>query len=120
MPYTKFKKITKPRKFDFLPPVPPKLNSGCLNCGLMHTELPPDAILGVGFGQASLTRDGRTIWYEGSEDFESLISCADAEKLAAADPEHDWRIFYLGPLSDKEYQRQDGKWILVRTGMGFA
>ena len=119
MPFTKYRK-TKPRRFEKLPPVPPLHNSGCLHCGLMHVELPPDAIIAVGFGPAQVLRDNRLIWFEDPNDDEDPMTCAKIEAIASQDPEHDWRIEYIGPLSEKEYQRQEGKWVLIRTGMGFA
>ena len=45
----------------------------------------------------------------------------DAENEALKDPDHDWRIILDAPLSMREYQRQDeGKWVLVKKGPGFA
>jgi hypothetical protein len=41
--------------------------------------------------------------------------------VAAADPDHDWRLFVNGPLSDYTYQRQgEATWALVAQGQGFA
>lgn len=43
------------------------------------------------------------------------------EDVAAGDPDHDWRLFVHGPLSDYTYQRQgEGQWMLVAQGRGFA
>jgi hypothetical protein len=76
-----------------------------------------DAIIAVGFGQAQLTRDGNLIWFEHDDE----LTAAQAEEIARKHPDHDWRIIYYGPLSEKEYQRQDSEtWVLVRTGNGFA
>ena len=44
-----------------------------------------------------------------------------AEELAAADPDHDWRIVLYGPLSGRTYQRHaTGEWVLIEQSMGFA
>jgi hypothetical protein len=41
--------------------------------------------------------------------------------MAAADPDHDWRIYFYAPLYEAEYQRQgDGCWVLIKKGEGFA
>lgn len=95
------------------------LRSGCLNCGPQPIALPLGAEIGVGFGSAGITKDGLGVW-ECDLD-EEFKTCADAEQMALADPDHDWRIFFFGPLSESEYQRQgDGNWVLVKKGVGFA
>lgn len=46
---------------------------------------------------------------------------AQAEELAAADPDHDWRIMIYGPLSGRTYQRHaPGSWVMVEQNEGFA
>lgn len=46
---------------------------------------------------------------------------SDAEKAAAADPEHDWRIVLFGPLHGEVYQRHGPEeWNLVEKNEGFA
>lgn len=46
---------------------------------------------------------------------------AEAEKLAATDPDHDWRIVLFGPLHGEVYQRHGpGQWMLVEKNEGFA
>ena len=67
-----------------------------------------------------LTKDGEVIWQENART-EEYMTGAEAEALAAADPDHDWRISLMGPLREREYQRhEDGAWVLVKTGDGFA
>ena len=103
-----------------LPPVEGRMH--CLNCGSQHETLPMGAIIAVGFGSATVSRDGLGVYDEGacaSEDDYWTVS--RAEFVAASDPDHDWRIEYYGPLSESEYQRQgEAHWVLVRTGDGFA
>jgi hypothetical protein len=78
----------------------------------------------VGFGDAGYSKDGHYLWTESEFDHDSnepAPTVADVEKLAAADPDHDWRIYFFAPLSEAEYQRQGpNKWVLVRSGKGFA
>lgn len=95
---------------------------GCLNCGPKPDELPMDAVIAVGFGDASLYRDGERIMGEDpGMDFDDCPTVAQAEAIAAADPDHDWRIMFEAPLSMNEYQRHGKeRWVLIRKGMGFA
>jgi hypothetical protein len=45
----------------------------------------------------------------------------EVEKLAAADPDHDWRIVMYSPLHGEVYQRHGpGEWNLVEKNEGFA
>lgn len=90
--------------------------SACLTCGPQPVELPLDSILGVGFGAVTVTRDGKVFW-TGDDPLKELSSI---EEVASKDSESDWRVIYYGPLSESEFQRQNGKWILIRKGMGFA
>ena len=101
-----------------LPPVEqPGLRSGCLTCGPQPVVIHLLAPLCVGFGSVSVTRDGAHVW--DGDDEEMLV--ANAEQWASEDPDHDWRIFFFGPLSDAEYQRHGaGEWVLVKKGPGFA
>jgi hypothetical protein len=100
---------------------------GCLNCGYQHDILPMEAVIAVGFGSASLTKGDETVYDEQDvpqdTDFgdEAFMSVAKAEALAAADPDHDWRIHLVAPLSERHYQRQGDKhWVLYEKGQGFA
>lgn len=102
-----------------LPPlVEAGLRSGCLCCGPAETVLHMDDLIVVGFGVAQCTRDGDYVLGEQDGNWPRV---SEAEAAAEADPDHDWRILLLGPLSEHEYQRQDvGRWVLVRRGEGFA
>jgi hypothetical protein len=84
--------------------------------------LPLDARIGVGFGVAQLLRDGEVVWEEHIRmAWEELKTVAEAESMAAADPEHDWRVLMYGPLSGATWQRQDvERWVLVEKNQGFA
>ena len=104
-----------------LPPIATHYG-GCLNCGPRPALFPPDGVIAVGFGYAALHKDGEPVWSEpnGVTDDE-LMTGADAEALAAQDPDHDWRIVLHGPLSGRAYQRHGpGQWMLVEKDEGFA
>lgn len=93
--------------------------SGCLCCGPMKSQLCRESIIAVGFGDAHLSRDGEIILSE--NDSEEFHTVAEAEALASADPDRDWRIVLHGPLRGSTYQRQgDMAWMLVEKNQGFA
>lgn len=97
-------------------------HGGCLNCGPRPSMFPADAVIAVGFGYAALERDGKPVWYENADcSEEDLLSGAQAEAMAAADPDHDWQIKIEGPLSGRTYQRHGpSAWVLIQQDMGFA
>lgn len=106
--------------WEKLPPIEGG-SKGCLCCGAMHQALPLHSVIAVGFGDATVTRDGEPIYDEQLVSEDQFWTCADAEKAAADDPDHDWRISYYAPLYEAIYQRQgEGHWVLVQKGMGFA
>jgi hypothetical protein len=97
-------------------------HQGCLSAGVAENLFPMDAVIAVGFGSATVTRDGDQV-YDGDEELErdNEITGQMAEDAAAADPDHDWRISLIGPLSERVYQRHGpGQWVLIAQGEGFA
>ena len=92
----------------------------CLICGCGAKEhLHADSIVAVGFGSAGYSRDGITLFQE--QDSDDFVTVEDVEKIAEADPDHDWRIFKHAPLYDAVYQRQGPmEWVLIEKGEGFA
>lgn len=94
---------------------------GCLNCGPRPSFFPMTGVIAVGFGSATLSKDGQVIYEEGDREFEDCMTGEQAEALAAADPDHDWRIELYGPLSGRSYQRHGaGEWALIEQNEGFA
>ena len=69
------------------------------------------------YGTLYLERDGDMVLDKGDDDGLDLAEC---EKLAAAQPDTDWRIFRMGPLHGETYQRQFGKWVCIERNQGFA
>lgn len=91
--------------------------SGCLNCPGRPATLEEGAVLAVGFGFVTVSKDGETVW-SGDDEIRTID---EFEVMAAADPDHDWRVEFMAPLYEAEYQRQGlGYWVCVRKGMGFA
>ena len=94
---------------------------GCLNCGPRPSFFPADGVIAVGFGCAVLMRDGRTVYAEPQDGEDDYMTGHQAEELAKADPDHDWKIVLEAPLSARTYQRHGpGEWALVEQGPGFA
>jgi hypothetical protein len=96
----------------------------CLTCGCgAHDTFSMESIIAAGFGSATVTKDGECVYDENETAHagREYWSGTDAEKAAAADPDHDWRISIIAPLYDAEYQRQGpSHWVLVAKGQGFA
>ena len=95
---------------------------GCLNCGPRPSFFPAEGVIAVGFGFAALTRDGVVVYEEQQVARETdFLTGEAAESMAAADPDHDWRIILDGPLSGRTYQRHEaGQWALIEQNQGFA
>lgn len=91
----------------------------------------------VGFGQVNVTKDdeliytccgnGYTLKTDGivqeykAEEWNDYPKIDLIEKIAKDDPEHVWEIHFIEALSEELYRRQnDGRWILVESGPGFA
>ena len=89
--------------------------TACLTCGCgSHDTMPMDALLGVGFGDVTVTRDNEYVWSETNAVHKAerlkrdpmLWQGKDAEEAAAKDPNHDWRVHFVAPLYEALYQRQ--------------
>ncbi len=98
---------------------------GCLCCGGNHETFPMDKRIAVGFGSATLEKNGEIIYSEDrlpkDSEWESFLSGEQAEALAEKEPDNDWRIKIIGPLKEGEWQRQGPcHWVLYREGPGFA
>ncbi len=94
---------------------------GCGTCGFKPQIAPMQKVIAVGFGEAKLIKNSEIIWEERGKEWEDCITFADAEEMAKKDPDNDWRVHLLAPLSEVEYQRQgEGQWFLIKTGLGFA
>ena len=88
------------------------------------SQIHAESRISVGFGDAKLTKDGETIWEEDKTSdysYDDCMSVAEAEELAKADPDHDWRIVIYGALSGRTYQRHgEMQWMLIERNLGFA
>ena len=95
---------------------------GCLHCGYQYDIAPEEMLIAVGFGVATVTKNGKEIYNENSIKNESdLWTLKEAEEEALKDEDNDWRIHLVAPLSERHYQRQDkNKWVLYEKSQGFA
>lgn len=110
--------------------------SECPYCPPIPTQAAMDKVIAVGFGGAVATRDGECVadgengllfvHGDSTECREPLrtddwLTFGDIEKLAVADPDHDWRIVLHGPLHGETYQRQGvAAWVCIERNEGFA
>jgi len=95
----------------------------CRICNAGSHDHPAEhSLLAVGFGGCSVTRDGKEVYSEQQAERDGANwTCAEAEQMAADDPDHDWRIHFFAPMYEAEYQRQGERhWPLIKKGQGFA
>jgi len=92
------------------------------NGGKRNILFPLDCEITVGFGYAALERDGVPMFTEDTcGDHDVPLTGAQAEAMAASDPDHDWRIELWAPLYGQTYQRHaPGEWVLIKKSKGFA
>jgi hypothetical protein len=80
-----------------------------------------DAQVAVGVGYAALTRDGVPVYEADCFALEQAWSVGDAERLAAAEPDHDWRIHLVALRDERHYRREaEGRWLLYERGYGLS
>jgi hypothetical protein len=110
---------------ELLPPIEGN-GHACLNCAASgvhgaHETMSMSRLLAVGFGDCRVCRDGDCVYEEATVENTKFWTGADAENAAREAPDHDWRVSFIAPLYEAEYQRQgENHWVLVKKGMGFA
>ncbi len=98
----------------------------CPHCPTIPTQALMGKMICVGFGEASICRDGVVVLdasraFDTAGSWEEIPTFADAERMAADDPAHDWTVILNGPLHGETYQRQrEAVWICVERNEGFA
>lgn len=98
----------------------------CLHCeaaGVIKIHFPETGIIAVGFGAASLTKNGSCVYDEPNDpqSDDEYMTGAQALALAKQEPDADWIISLEGPLSGRTYQFQgDAGFVLVDQNEGFA
>ena len=104
-------------------PLTEPVSSGCSHCSPKPVVARMDMYLAVGFGSCSVTKDGVAVYDENNwnTDDGEYPSLGVYEMLARREPEADWRVHFYAPLYEAEYQRQgEDRWVLIRSGQGFA
>lgn len=92
---------------------------GCALCSPVAQELPLDAELDVGFGSTALLVDRSVTELHALT--QPCRTLADVERIAARQPQRNWRLRFITPLRASVFQRQGpGRWVLVESGPGFA
>jgi len=88
---------------------------------LPDSWLTPEALIGVGIGYATLTRDGETVYEEDRSGHRELMTVAQAERLARREPDRDWRIHLVAQLEDRHYRREGAsRWVIYERGYGMS
>jgi len=109
-----------PSSIDFEDVIALVIAETCRQWAMADQYLMPDALIGVGIGYAALTRDGETVYEEDSKQRDSMTA-AQAERLAAREPERDWRIHLVAQLEDRHFRREGtGVWVLYERGYGLS
>ncbi len=119
--------------WEKLTPLDGRLNP-CFCCPPIPAKAELGKIIAVGFGSAVATCDGMLV-VDGENGLlcppfwgadvprrtEEFITFEDIERIAQADPGHDWQIRLDGPMHGETYQRQgENLWLLVEKNEGFA
>jgi hypothetical protein len=106
-----------------------KPHIGCLCCGGAEMKIGEKEITASmktriygGFGGWTITRNNECVFQpDCNGEWKSFPTLMKFENMARRSPKADWRAVLFLPLREAEYQRQGkNRWVLVRTGMGFA
>ena len=81
-----------------------------------------DTVIYGGFGGWCIKADGEYIYYPNEElPWDDCPKLKVFEDMAKKETDRDWRAILLLPLREAEYKRQgENRWVLIRTGEGFA
>ena len=102
---------------------------GCLNCGGEEMKRVPGEIraemftrIHGGFGGWKIKAASKVVYDPPPDlDWEEYPTLRKFELKARREPNRDWRAIYDGAMRSAEYQRQGyNRWVLVKSGKGFA
>ena len=80
-----------------------------------------DALLLPGLGCARVSKNGEAVIELQGLAGEHAMTVGDAERLALAEPEHEWSIHVVNLLDDRRYRREGaGLWKLYARGYGLS
>lgn len=96
--------------------------NNCVHCPPSYTQLKMSEKIIAGFGTTMILKNKKVIYSEKPNlEWEDAPTLMKFENMARKSPQADWRYILNLPLRDAEYQRQGkNKWVLIKTGMGFA
>lgn len=81
-----------------------------------------DTKLYNGFGGWKILKDGK-VFFEAkyNQEYDDCPTLMKFELLAREDPKAEWQALLNLPLRDAYYKRErKNRWVLFKTGMGFA
>jgi hypothetical protein len=95
------------------------LHIGCINCSTATLVADMDMLVSVGFGRAVVEKDGVVIYDDNKVRVSKMVE--HFERMAAKDPDHDWRIIKHGPMHGETFQRHGKEnWVCIESNKGFA
>lgn len=95
--------------------------AGCLCCPQPEQTLLLETVLYQGFGGWHIEKDGKLFFMDNcNKEWEEFKTLEFFERKAKREPSADWRAVLFNPLHGETYQRQRGKWILIKQNEGFA
>jgi len=101
-----------------------KINVGCLCCPGTSVIRETDTVLYFGFGGWSIEKDGQHYYSADPSvelEWEEYKTLSEIEEEAKLSPKSLWIAELDLPLRSAKYQRSEcGKWILIKSGQGFA
>lgn len=115
------KQLRKAKPLFLIPPIKSK-HIRCLNCSHTESILPLTTVLYHGFGGWTISVNNIQFFQQrNNTEYDAAPILKKIERVARQYPHHDWRANVNLPLRDAEYQRQGkNKWVLIKTGPGFA
>jgi hypothetical protein len=106
----------------------PRRSADAAECGAGNghyrangTQLAPDALLLRGLGCARVSKNGEPVIEIEGLAGEHAMTVGEVERLALAEPEHEWCIHIVNLLDDRHYRREGtGVWKMYARGYGLS
>ena len=98
------------------------LHIGCMNCSTATLKAPLTMTIAVGFGDARITFNDKTV-YDGESDYQNgkKPKTLRTFELQARKKKGDWRFIHYGPMHGETFQRQGkNNWVCIESNRGFA
>jgi len=99
-------------------------HASCPNCPSTEEILPMGTRLYNNMGGWKITKDGELYFQEeagNDKEFDENKPLIEIEVVASVNPDSEWKAHLDLPLRSAVYQRQEnGEWVLIEKGIGFA